>query len=138
MANKILNLFKKGRGDMLRRFGIVIVVLFISTSFTLKANAQQPASSGKPQGQGEGAQLRQEIASLEQQAKPLRAQLEQLGKQAKPIREQLHLIRKKLEADREKLKYLREERHEERKEHRQEMKQQNQAQQTSAVMPLQK
>ena len=60
---------------MIPKLWIVIVVLFMVATFTLKANAQQQTSSGKPQGQGEGVQLRQEIEALEQQAKPLHVQL---------------------------------------------------------------
>ena len=89
---------------MIRKLWIVVTVLFMVVTFVSKVNAQQLTSSAKLQDQGAGAQLRQEIAALEQQAKPLRAQLQQIEAQAKPIREQLSPIQKKIKDDREKLR----------------------------------
>ena len=111
---------------MIRRLLVMIAVLSMVATFALKVNAQQPtANTTRPQGQGEGAQLRQRIEALEQQAKQLRVQLEQIEAKARPIREQFRYIQDKIKVEREKLRYLHEERREERKEHYQEMKQQN-------------
>jgi peptidoglycan hydrolase CwlO-like protein len=128
---------------MMRKFGVVIAVLFMAAAFALRVNAEQTTNTAKPQGNGEAAQLHREIEALEQQAKPLRAQLQpieaqvkplraqiqQLEAQAKPIREQLRPIQQKIKADREKLQGLRGERQEGSKEHRPEKKQSNQTQQ---------
>ena len=110
------------------RMGIVlgIVVIFVSV-----AHAQQAAPTGKSQGSGEGAQLRQEIQSLRQQAAPLRTQIQQLQAQIKPIREQLRTIQEKIKADREKLEQLRGEHRGEHREH----KQHSQGQGTTAPVP---
>ena len=48
---------------MIRRLWVVIAVLCMTFTFAVKANAQQPPSSGKPEGHGEGEHLRQEIST---------------------------------------------------------------------------
>ena len=117
---------------MMRKVGIIVVVLCMAVIFTLKANAEQVQSGSNVQAQGEGSQLRQEIQSLQQQAQQLHSQLQQLEAQAKPLREQLRSIREKIRADREKLRVLRGER----REHRQDMRQQHQAQQQGQFQPV--
>ena len=116
-------------------FGGVSLVPLVLAANTPGAS---PTVQAPVKGQGEGAKLRQEIESLEQQAKPLRAQLEpieaqakplreqikKIEEQAKPIREQLRPIQEKIKADREKLRHLREERREERQDHREQMQKQ--------------
>ena len=72
---------------MVRRLGVIVIVLCMLFVFTLKANAQQAPSNTAPQGQGPAAQLRQEIQSLRQQAEQIHSQLQQLEAQAKPLRE---------------------------------------------------
>ena len=88
---------------MIRRLWVMIAILCMAFTFVLKANAQQPPIGGKPKGYGEGEQLRQEIAALEQQAKPLREQVEHIEAQAKPIRAQLRPIQEKIKDDRKEM-----------------------------------
>jgi len=104
---------------MVKKLGLVLFGLCLVSVLILKANAQQTPSSGNPHGQGEAAQLRQEIQSLQQQAEQLRAQIQQIEAQAKPIREQLNSIHQKIKADRAKLLNLREEHKGQRQEHQQ-------------------
>jgi peptidoglycan hydrolase CwlO-like protein len=94
---------------MLRKSGIVIVVICLATVFIFKANAHQITPGGNPQGQGQGDRLRQEIQSLKQQEEQLQSQIQQIEAQAKPLREQLSSIRAKIRADREKIRNLRQE-----------------------------
>jgi peptidoglycan hydrolase CwlO-like protein len=105
---------------MARKLWIVVISLCFVGALVMAGYAQQTtvtADNTHGQGTGEGAQLRQEIQSLRQQAEPLRTQLQQLEAQAKPIREQLHSIREKIKEDREKLESLRGERRENWQEH---------------------
>ncbi len=55
---------------MVGKLWVLVVVLSMVLTFTLKANAQQATLAGNPQGQSQVAQLRQEIESLRQQQAP--------------------------------------------------------------------
>jgi len=89
---------------MLRKLGIVIVGLCLVAVFTLKANAQQTTPSANPQGQGRGAQLRQEIR---QRIETLRHEEQEIVAKIKELRERLNSIRERIRRERERLQGLR-------------------------------
>jgi len=94
---------------MKRKLWILVLSLCFAGALTLAANAEQPTATGKAEGQGEVAKLRQEVQSLHLQAEQIRTQLQQLQAQAKPLREQLRSLREKIKVDREKIEHLRQE-----------------------------
>ncbi len=61
---------------MMRRLGVVVAILCIVVTSTLKANAEQATTGGSAQGQGVGEQLRQEIESLRKQGEQLCSKLQ--------------------------------------------------------------